>query len=448
MKSALVVAFLSSLVLSAPFPGYQSAPLDVSNSDGPRHVYLGKRVNVPTAADATAIKVKVTDLTGRQANTIASTARQAQLMSVGVKSMSAQEWSDWVAGYTSKFGSGSIEVSSLASDRFVAPVLAVLIIALLLMILIPLVACFFCCCRSRNKCGGRQPSKKGYSTIAILGVVGFFLCICALNIFAASMTLVFSQDVTFSFKAIGDGVSSLLSNTDSFAEDLKSGFSASPQVISSSLNKVINDLTSMNISKSLGLTFDPVVYGARNQLVLLGAKLDDTKTVLSTTDDLITDIQSIVNGLPAQLQAIDTKVNALKSVTINGQIYTISGFPDTSALANPALPDLSGTPDIGSFSTSLNDIPDVAQLGNDAVSTYVNITGSIGPTLNSTIRDHIPDLSHLTSGLTQTLNQTLDSVQNVIASVEGDLVGTYLPMITKFDGYRYVESEWDSSLTL
>ena len=111
--------FLSLALLALLGPEAMAAPFSENIPS------LSKRsspisVDLPSNIDTTGLKLKAKEVTAVGSTSVAITARNVQLMTVGSRSMTAAEWSDWVSSYQVKFGSGSMDVSSLMQDRFIA----------------------------------------------------------------------------------------------------------------------------------------------------------------------------------------------------------------------------------------------------------------------------------------------------------------------------------------
>jgi hypothetical protein len=128
----------------------------------------------------------------------------------------------------------------------------------------------------------------------------------------------------------------------------------------------------------------------------------------------------------------------LQTIDVNGTTYDISAqFPDLSQLENAELPDVSSIPDLSSFQNGLNNVPDLANVGNDLQDQYDALVSNFSVILNETIIDNLPSTQTLAGDSFTTLNDTLS--KDIVGSVESlrnDIDNTFDAYIIYYNNIR------------
>lgn len=115
---AVATGFLLALPMIETYPRPRFSPVSIS----PLLKKRGFDLSLPSSIDAntiSALGVKASDLATQQLETIPSTARNLQLLTVGVSPMSVSGYINFFGGF-STYTSGNISVNALIADRFVA----------------------------------------------------------------------------------------------------------------------------------------------------------------------------------------------------------------------------------------------------------------------------------------------------------------------------------------
>jgi hypothetical protein len=170
-------------------------------------------------------------------------------------------------------------------------------------------------------------------------------------------------------------------------------------------------------------------------MLTLGNTVTTVKSTVNDTANNVNFVKTVMLSIPATLSVLANNINSFKTITINGSQYNLAGFPDTSTIVNPKLPDTSQFPDVDSFLSNFKDIPDVNKIANDALQSYKNITSNLPDMLNSTASQF--SQMNLSSALTgNNLNQTVQSMVNIIQEFKKQL-DTNGQMIKSLDSSRH-----------
>jgi hypothetical protein len=169
---------------------------------------------------------------------------------------------------------------------------------------------------------------------------------------------------------------------------------------------------------------------------------------LVTTDSLVTNIKSNVTAAGVDIDAIITRANTLKTTTINGTTYTISGFPDTSSYSSANLPNLTGTPTISNWLSTIDGLPDLNATASSLNETFYSLRTNLSRTLNNSISGKIPNPANITSQFTGTINSTLDMVNSLITPIKTTVETNFFPLIDLGDMARNYASIGQFALVL
>jgi hypothetical protein len=235
------------------------------------------------------------------------------------------------------------------------------------------------------------------------------------------------------------GVLATFDSSDEFLELTKAGVSAAPDKVANTVRTVLDVLLLKDFPKMLNKTFDPVVNKICVDLNTLGGHVNNGKITFNATANLVDDVKIRYSQIPGKLSIIKQLSDSIKTVTIAGNTYTISGLPtsDLDTITTMKLPDISGIPDLKSYVTKLQGVPDLKKISRDMNETYYNLTATIPSRVNSTLQGLTSNPKKEMESQVMAVNNSISSIQSTVRSIRTSVASTLEdPAIAEYDMYR------------
>lgn len=388
--------------------------------------------------DSDSSRVSADDFGSPQLQVFADTAVQQQLAFIGQDQK--RNISDWIAYYEAQkdnFG----DVPTIINNSPAAPVIRVVILGIVIGVLVSLCGLMFCCGRVLcNTCGGRKPDPgpNGYSSAVMYTCFAMTLIFSILCLAFAAVNITFSSSLGNTVVLYKSGIDQSLTDVNEFGISTVNGLSQAPAVADQVIQEIVANITGPQLFDYLNATVGVAVRSVTSNLTVTGQYVDEIKVDLNDAIDLTNSITSNVQEISDSLDDVNARITQLQTIDVNGTTYDISAqFPDLSQLENAELPDVSSIPDLSSFQNGLNNVPDLANVGNDLQDQYDALVSNFSVILNETIIDNLPSTQTLAGDSFTTLNDTLS--KDIVGSVESlrnDIDNTFDAYIIYYNNIR------------
>ena len=206
----------------------------------------------------------------------------------------------------------------------------------------------------------------------------------------AGLFIALSYQTTATIVNLKTGYDGLTGSVVTLLNDTVEGLNSSPTAINSAVKDIVLEIKNGPLAAKVNSSFFTVVNKLETKLKAIDGNKLTLLNTLNQTDKYVKNVTASATAIPSKVSAIATTINALKTVTINGQTYVMSGFPDVASLSGATSPDLSSIPNIGSFINTIKAIPDLGSVAGTLKTALSDLPVIVNKMLNDSVTQFLP----------------------------------------------------------